>query len=47
MQGRLTQESKAIYETLLDKGVLDTIALRRLTRMTTVEKRGVRGPCPD
>jgi hypothetical protein len=37
MQGRLTQESKAIYETLLDKGVLDTVALRRATHMTSAE----------
>lgn len=37
MQGHLTQESKAIYEALLDKGVLDTIALRRLTHMTSAE----------
>src|SRR5512139_1183513 len=37
MQGRLTQESKAIYEALLDKGILDTIALRRATRMTSAE----------
>jgi hypothetical protein len=37
MQGRLTQESKAIYEALLDKGILDTIALRRLTHMTSAE----------
>jgi hypothetical protein len=37
MQGRLTQESKAIYEALLDKGVLDTVALRRATHMTSAE----------
>ena len=37
MQGRLTQESKAIYEALLDKGILDTIALRRATHMTSSE----------
>jgi hypothetical protein len=33
-QGRLTQEAKLIYEALLSKGVLDTVALRRATHMT-------------
>jgi hypothetical protein len=34
-QGRLTQEAKVVYEVLLDEGPLDTIALRRKTRMTS------------
>jgi hypothetical protein len=36
-QGKMTQESKLIYEALLDKGVLDTIALRRATHLTSKE----------
>jgi hypothetical protein len=36
-QGRLTQEAKAIYEALLGEGVLDTVALRRVTHMTSRE----------
>lgn len=36
-QGRLAQESKAVYEALLEHGVLDTIALRRATRLTSRE----------
>jgi hypothetical protein len=36
-QGRLTLEAKAIYEALLDKGILDTIALRKAARMTSKE----------
>jgi hypothetical protein len=36
-QGRLTQEAKAIYEALLSKGVLDTVALRKATHMTSTE----------
>ena len=36
-QGRLTQEAKAIYEALLTQGVLDTVALRKATHMTSVE----------
>jgi hypothetical protein len=36
-QGKLTQEAKLIYEALLDKGVLDTIALRRATHLTSKE----------
>lgn len=39
-QGRLTQEAKAIYEALLDNGVLDTLALRRATRMTSQGSEG-------
>jgi len=34
-QGRLTQEAKSIYETLLQKGPLDTIELRRETHLTS------------
>jgi hypothetical protein len=33
-QGHLTQEAKLIYETLLQKGPLDTIELRRETHLT-------------
>lgn len=36
-QGLLTQEAKAIYEALLFKGPLDTVALRRATHMTSKE----------
>jgi tetratricopeptide (TPR) repeat protein len=39
-QGRLTQEAKAIYEALLDKGPLDTIALRRAARLSSPESEG-------
>ncbi len=34
-QGRLTQEAKSVYETLLQKGPLDTIGLRRETHLTS------------
>jgi len=34
-QGRLTQEAKSIYETLLQKGPLDTIELRRETHLAS------------
>ncbi|MGB2911325.1 MAG: hypothetical protein WBB55_12155 [Anaerolineales bacterium] len=34
-QGRLTQEAKSVYETLLEKGPLDTIELRRETHLTS------------
>ncbi len=34
-QGRMTQECKAIYEVVLDKGPIDTIALRKTARMTS------------
>lgn len=34
-QGRLTQEAKAVYEALLDDGPLDTVALRRMTHLTS------------
>lgn len=36
-QGRMTQEARAIYEALLDEGVLDTVGLRRVTHMTSRE----------
>jgi hypothetical protein len=36
-QGRLTQEAKSIYEALLNQGVLDTVALRKTTHMTSAE----------
>jgi hypothetical protein len=36
-QGRLTQEAKIIYETLLSEGPLDTVALRRATHLTSRE----------
>ncbi len=34
-QGRLTQEEKTIYETILFEGSLDTVALRRATHMSS------------
>lgn len=34
-QGRLTQEARSVYEALLKEGRLDTIALRKATRMTS------------
>jgi hypothetical protein len=36
-QGRMTQEAKAVYEALLDRGPLDTIALRRTAHLTSHE----------
>lgn len=36
-QGRLTQEAKAVFEALLHEGPLDTLDLRRITRMTSRE----------
>lgn len=36
-QGRITQEVKTVYEALLREGPLDTIALRKATRMTSRE----------
>jgi hypothetical protein len=36
-QGYLTQEAKAIYETLLNQGALDTIALRKAARLSSRE----------
>ncbi len=35
--GRLTQESKAVYEALLDKGPLDAVSLRRAARLSSNE----------
>jgi hypothetical protein len=37
MQGRLTQEAKAVYETLLNEGPMDTITLRRAARLSSRE----------
>ena len=34
-QGRLTQEAKMVYEALLYKGVLDTVALRKAVHMSS------------
>jgi hypothetical protein len=34
-QGRMTQEAKSVYEALLRKGPLDTIALRKASRLTS------------
>lgn len=36
-EGHLTLEAKAIFEALLDNGPMDTIAIRRETRMTSKE----------
>ena len=36
-QGRLTLEAKLMYEALIEKGPLDTVALRRAIRMTSHE----------
>ena len=36
-QGYLTQEAKAIYETLLNQGALDTITLRKAARLSNRE----------
>lgn len=36
-QGRLTQEAKAVYEAILDKGPLHTIALRAAARLSSRE----------
>lgn len=36
-QGRLTLEARVVYETLLNKGPLDTVALRRATHMSSPE----------
>jgi hypothetical protein len=35
MQGRLTQEARAVYEALLTEGALDTITLRRKSRLSS------------
>ncbi len=34
-QGRMTKEARDVYETLLKQGPLDTVALRRATRLTS------------
>ena len=39
-QGRLTQESKTVYEALLDEGPLDTVALRRVAHMSSPSSEG-------
>jgi hypothetical protein len=36
-QGRMTQEAKRIYDALLAEGPLDTVALRRITHLTSRE----------
>jgi hypothetical protein len=36
-EGKLTQEAKIIFESLLDNGPQDTISIRRFTRMTSKE----------
>jgi hypothetical protein len=36
-QGRMTLEAKTVYECLLDKGPMDTVALRREAHMTSKE----------
>jgi hypothetical protein len=37
-EGRLTQASKQVYEALLDKGVLDTISLRKEARLLNAKE---------
>jgi hypothetical protein len=37
-EGRLTQAAKQIYETLLEKGVLDTISLRKEARLLNAKE---------
>ncbi|BBB48770.1 AlkZ-related protein [Pelolinea submarina] len=36
-QGKLTQEEKAVFETLLDQGPLNTLALRKAAHLSTSE----------
>jgi DNA glycosylase AlkZ-like len=36
-QGRMTQEARAVYEALLSQSPLDTVALRRASRLTSRE----------
>ncbi|MGD8813581.1 MAG: crosslink repair DNA glycosylase YcaQ family protein [Anaerolineales bacterium] len=36
-QGRMTQEAKSVYEALLHKGPLDTVALRKASRLSSRE----------
>jgi hypothetical protein len=37
-EGRLTQSARKIYETLLDKGILDTISLRKEARLLNAKE---------
>lgn len=37
LQGRMTQEARVVYETLLNEGPLDTITLRRSARLSSRE----------
>jgi len=37
-EGRLTQAARQIYETLLDKGILDTISLRKEARLLNAKE---------
>jgi hypothetical protein len=39
-QGRLNVEAKAVYEALVDKGPLDTVALRKATHMSSPSSEG-------
>lgn len=39
MQGRMTQEAKAVYEALLNEGAMDTISLRRAAHLTSRESK--------
>jgi chromosome segregation and condensation protein ScpB len=39
-EGRLTVETKTVYETLLHEGPLDTVSLRQLARMTSKASNG-------
>ncbi len=39
-QGRLNLEAKQVYEALLEKGPLDTVALRRLTHLSNPSSEG-------
>jgi hypothetical protein len=36
-EGHLTQEAKAIFDVILEEGPMDTVAIRRVTRMTHKE----------
>ncbi|HJW89092.1 MAG TPA: crosslink repair DNA glycosylase YcaQ family protein [Anaerolineales bacterium] len=36
-QGRMSMETRLVYEALLDKGPMDTVSLRRATRLTSRE----------
>jgi hypothetical protein len=39
-QARLTQEAKAVYEAVLEKGALDTVALRKAAHLSSPENEG-------